>query len=87
MTINELIELASEAREDLGGDAEVRIASQPGYPLASLAYMTIPHSTDPSGLAKNTPPAVTSRTSSLASGTACRSIKSERGLSRTPSMP
>ena len=51
MTIDELIELASEAREDLGGDAEVRIASQPGWPLrAALACVTIPHSTDPSGL-------------------------------------
>ena len=51
MTIDELIELAGEAREDLGGDAEVRIASQPGYPLrAALACVTIPHSTDPSNL-------------------------------------
>ena len=51
MTIDELIELASEAREDLGGDAEVRIASQPGWPLrAALAYVTIPPSTDPSDL-------------------------------------
>ena len=51
MTIDELIELASEAREDLGGDAEVRIASQPGWPLrAALACVTIPHSTDPSDL-------------------------------------
>jgi hypothetical protein len=48
MTIDELIELADEAREDLGGDAEVRIASQPGYPLrGALACVTIPHSTDP----------------------------------------
>jgi hypothetical protein len=51
VTIDELIELASEAREDLGGDAEVRIASQPGWPLrAALACLTIPHSTDPSDL-------------------------------------
>ena len=34
MTIDELIELAAEAREDLGGDAQVRIAYQPGYPCA-----------------------------------------------------
>ena len=33
MTIDELIELAPDAREDLGGDAQVRIAYQPGYPL------------------------------------------------------
>ena len=51
MTIDELIELASEAREDLGGDAEVRIASQPGWPLrAALAFVTVPRSTDPSDL-------------------------------------
>jgi hypothetical protein len=51
MTIDELIALAKEAREDLGGDAEVRIASQPGWPLrAALACLTIPHSTDPADL-------------------------------------
>jgi hypothetical protein len=43
LTIDELIELASEAREDLGGDAQVRIAYQPGYPLrAALQYVTVP---------------------------------------------
>ena len=49
MTIDELIALAEEAREDLGGDAQVRIACQPGYPVrAALQYVTIPHSsTDP----------------------------------------
>jgi hypothetical protein len=47
MTIDELIELAQEAREDLGGDAQVRIALQPAYPLrAALLYVTIPYSTD-----------------------------------------
>jgi hypothetical protein len=51
MTIDELITLAEEAREDLGGDAQVRIAFQPGWPLrAALAYVTIPHSTDPAEL-------------------------------------
>ena len=51
MTIDELIALAGEAREDLGGDAQVRIAYQPGWPLrAALAYVTIPHSTDPAEL-------------------------------------
>lgn len=34
MTIDELIELAIEAREDLGSDAPVRIACQPAYPCA-----------------------------------------------------
>jgi hypothetical protein len=51
MTIDELIALAEEAREDLGGDAQVRIACQPGYPVrAALQYVTIPHSTDPGEL-------------------------------------
>jgi hypothetical protein len=51
MTIDELITLAEEAREDLGGDAQVRIACQPGYPVrAALQYVTIPHSTDPAEL-------------------------------------
>ena len=51
MTLDELMELASEARENLGGDAEVRIATQPGWPLrAALACVAIPHSTDPSDL-------------------------------------
>ena len=51
MTIDELIELATEAREDLGGDAQVRIAYQPGYPLrAALGFVTIPYSTDPDEL-------------------------------------
>jgi hypothetical protein len=43
MTIDELIDLAAEAREELGGDAQVRIAYQPGYPIrAALRYVTIP---------------------------------------------
>lgn len=51
MTIDELIALAQEAREDLGGDAEVRIATQPGYPVrAALRYVTTPFSTDPAEL-------------------------------------
>lgn len=51
MTIDELIELAKDAREDLGGDAQVRIAYQPGYPLrAALGYVTVPASTSPVGL-------------------------------------
>jgi hypothetical protein len=51
MTIDQLIELAAEAREDLGGDAQVRIAYQRGYPLrAALQYVTVPVSTDPAEL-------------------------------------
>jgi hypothetical protein len=51
MTIDELIELAGEAREDLGGDAQVRIAWQPGWPLrGQLQCVTIPPSTDPDDL-------------------------------------
>jgi hypothetical protein len=47
MTIDELIELAVEAREDLGGGAQVRVAYQRGYPLrAALQYVTVPYSTD-----------------------------------------
>jgi hypothetical protein len=48
MTIDELIELAGDAREDLGG-AQLRIACQPGYRLrAVLAYVTVPPGTSPS---------------------------------------
>ena len=51
MTIDELIELARDARKDLGVGAQVRIAYQPGYPLrAALRYVTVPFSTDPSQL-------------------------------------
>jgi len=51
MTIDQLIELAVEAREDLGGDAQVRIAYQRGYPVrAALQYVTVPPSTDPAEL-------------------------------------
>jgi len=51
MTIDQLIELAEDAREDLGGHAQVRIAYQPGYPLrATLRRVTVPPSTDPSDL-------------------------------------
>lgn len=51
MTIDELIELARDAREDLGGDAQIRIAYQLGYPLrAALSYVTVPSSTCPADL-------------------------------------
>lgn len=51
MTIDELIQLVSEACEDLGGDAQIRIAYQPGYPLrAALGFVTIPPTTSPSRL-------------------------------------
>ena len=51
MTIDQLIELAVEGREDLGGGAQVRIACQRGYPVrAALQYVTVPPSTDPSEL-------------------------------------
>jgi hypothetical protein len=49
--IDELIELAEEARDDLGGDAQVRIALQPAYPIrAALRCVTIPRSADPHAL-------------------------------------
>jgi hypothetical protein len=35
MTIDELIELAQDAREDLGGDTQIRIAYQPGLATPS----------------------------------------------------
>jgi hypothetical protein len=51
VTIDQLIELARDAREDLGGGAQVRIAYQRGYPLrAALGYVTVPPSTDPAEL-------------------------------------
>jgi hypothetical protein len=51
MTLDELIELAQHAREELGGDAQIRIAYQPGYPLrAALGFVTVPPSTSPSDL-------------------------------------
>jgi hypothetical protein len=51
MTIDELIDLAAEAREELSGDAQVRIAYQPGYPIrAALRYVTIPPGTGPDDL-------------------------------------
>jgi hypothetical protein len=43
MTIDQLIEAAQEARDELGGDAEVRIAYQPNYPLRGiLQAVTVP---------------------------------------------
>jgi hypothetical protein len=51
MTIGELIELAAEARRELSGDAQVRIAYQPGWPIrAALRYVTIPPSASPDDL-------------------------------------
>jgi len=51
MTIDELIEAAAAAREDLGGGAQVRIAYQPAYPLrAALGCVTVPFSADLSEL-------------------------------------
>jgi hypothetical protein len=51
MTIDQLIELAREARQDLGGDAQVRLACQRGYPQrAALQYVTVPPGTGPADL-------------------------------------
>ena len=33
MTINELIEMLEDCREEAGGDAEVRLMTQQSYPL------------------------------------------------------
>ena len=84
MTIDELIELATEAREDLGGEAQVRIAYQPGYPLrAALSCVTIPYSTDrPNCTAPTSRP--------LGSSTTARSCGSQQATSptgRTPTPP
>jgi hypothetical protein len=84
MTIDELIELATEAREDLGGDAQVRIAYQPGYPLrAALQYVTTPYSTDP--------PTCTTRTirppDRKTTGPSCGSPPATCQTARTPYAP
>ena len=51
MTIDEPITLAEEARDELGGSAQVRIACQPAWPLrAALECVTIPWSADPDEL-------------------------------------
>jgi hypothetical protein len=43
MTIDDLISELEEARDALGGQAEVRIAYQPSWPLrAALAHVTVP---------------------------------------------
>lgn len=43
MTIDELIEELENARDDLGGHAEVRIAYQQNYPLrGTIARVTAP---------------------------------------------
>jgi hypothetical protein len=48
MTIDQLIEAATEARDELGGDAEIRIAWQPDYPIrGTLQAVTVPESDDP----------------------------------------
>jgi hypothetical protein len=51
MTIDEMIEELESARDDLGGDAPVRIAYQPSWPLrATVASVTVPPSDDPAEL-------------------------------------
>ena len=81
VTIGELIEMATEAREDLGGDAQVRIASQPGWPLrAALACVTIraaPTCPTCTGLTRPPP----------GSRTTARSCGSPRVTSRTARTP
>lgn len=42
MTLDELIERLGEARDDLGGQAEVRVAYQPSWPLrGTIASVTV----------------------------------------------
>ncbi len=48
MTLDEMISELEDAREDLGGDAEVRVAYQPNYPLrGTVAAVTVPDTDDP----------------------------------------
>jgi hypothetical protein len=43
MTIDELISELEEARDELGGEAEVRVAYQQNYPLrGAVAAVTVP---------------------------------------------
>jgi hypothetical protein len=50
MTIDMMIEQLEEAKEDLGGDAEVRVAYQQSYPLrGTVSRVTVPESDDPYG--------------------------------------
>lgn len=47
MTLDQLIEDLEDAREDLGGDAEIRIAFQPNWPIrTTLRYVTVPRTRD-----------------------------------------
>jgi hypothetical protein len=47
-TIDEMIAELEEAREDLGGDAEVRVAWQQQYPLrGTVERVTVPNGPDP----------------------------------------
>lgn len=48
MTIDDLIAELEDARENLGGDAEVRVAYQENYPLrGTVARVTVPEDEDP----------------------------------------
>lgn len=48
MTIDEMIAALEEAREDLGGEAQVRVAYQPNWPLrGTVARVTVPDGPDP----------------------------------------
>ena len=84
MTIDELIELAQDAREDLGGGAQVRIAYQPGYPLrAALGYVTVPFSTDPAELYGPDETAAGQQND----GRSCGSPRATSPTGRTPTRP
>jgi hypothetical protein len=48
MTVDELIQDLEEARDELGGDAEIRVAYQPSWPLrTTIARVTIPQDDRP----------------------------------------
>lgn len=47
MNIDQLIEQLEDARDDMGGETEVRVAYQPSWPLrGTLAAVTVPNPED-----------------------------------------
>ena len=51
MTIDELMDQLADARHELGGGAQVRVAHQTAWPLrATVACVTVPGSPDPGEL-------------------------------------
>lgn len=56
MTIDQVIEQLSEARDVLGGEADVRAAFQPSWPMrGTISYVTVANSDDPYGDGETAP--------------------------------